>query len=74
MLPYTQLSANRLRITNNSAHYWINGELGVRAEFHNKSDFGIQIGYRILNELWRLNKTMDHSTGFGYTAGIYLKF
>lgn len=73
-LPYVQLSANRLRITDNNAHYWINGELGMRVEFHNERDFGVQVGYRSLNEFWRLNKQTDHSNGFGYTAGIYFKF
>lgn len=74
VLPYAQLSISRLRITNENAHYWLNGELGLRAEFHHKNDFGIQVGYRCLNELWRLNKNMYHATGFGLTAGIYLKF
>jgi hypothetical protein len=73
ILPYAQLSVNRLRITDNNAHYWVNSELGLRAEFHARHDFGIQAGYRNLNEFWRLDKKTNHSTGFGYTVAIYIK-
>jgi len=72
LLPYAQMSIARLKITNDNAHYWLNNELGIRLEWHNKRDFGIQFGYRNLNEFWSFNKRLDKAFDFGFTTGIYM--
>lgn len=73
ILPYAQISLTRLKITDDNAHYWLNNELGIRLESHKKHDFGIQFGYRNLNEFWMLNKNGYSSISYGFTTGIYFK-
>ena len=73
VLPYAQVSLTRLKITDDNAHYWLNNELGLRLESHKKHDFGIQIGYRNLNEFWMFDKNGHSSVAYGFTTGIYFK-
>lgn len=73
VLPYAQISISRLKVTDDNAHYWLNNELGIRIESHKNRDFGIQFGYRNLDEFWMLNKNGYSTISYGFTAGIYFK-
>lgn len=68
---YGQLSFSRLRISNASAHYWVNPEIGIRLDYQKKKPIGITLGYRYMREMWRYDKKGYGSNAFGPVAGIY---